>query len=128
MKYGAEQEKELMTEIWSPYIKDDPYNFVKFIFPWGQKDTPLEDFEGPRKWQEEILKKIIATVTRNIPRAKKSRGGISIIFIGASYKFLLIGEPLNVATMRRSSNRHLLFLFLISLINYQTAHLFRCCI
>jgi len=34
------------------------------------------------------LKKIIATVTRNIPRAIKSRGGTSIIFIGASYKFV----------------------------------------
>ena len=50
MKYGAEAEKELMTEIWSLGIKDDPLNFVKFVFPWGQKDTPLEHFSGPRKW------------------------------------------------------------------------------
>jgi hypothetical protein len=56
MKYGAEQEKALMTEIWSMNVKDDPYNFVKFIFPWGEKDTPLEEFTGPRKWQEKILR------------------------------------------------------------------------
>ena len=51
MKYGAEQEKELMTELWSMNIKDSPLNFVKYVFPWGMKDTPLEHFKGPRKWQ-----------------------------------------------------------------------------
>ncbi len=65
MKYGAEQEQALMTEIWSPYIKDDPYNFVKFIFPWGQEDTPLAEFTGPRKWQEKILKKMTTHIARN---------------------------------------------------------------
>ena len=56
MKYGAEAEQQLMTEVWSPQVADDPYNFVMFIFPWGQKDTPLEDFTGPREWQKKILK------------------------------------------------------------------------
>ena len=55
MKYGVKLEKELMTELWSGPIKDNPVNFVKYVFPWGQKDTPLEDFKGPRKWQEKIL-------------------------------------------------------------------------
>ena len=44
MKYKPEEEKLLMTELWSPVIKDNPLNFVKFAFPWGMKDTPLEDF------------------------------------------------------------------------------------
>lgn len=65
MKYGAEAEKELMTEIWSINIKDDPYNFVKFIFPWGQEGTPLEEFDGPRKWQEKILRDISIHIQRN---------------------------------------------------------------
>ena len=65
MKYGAEQEKALMTEIWSMNVKDDPYNFVKFIFPWGEKDTPLEEFTGPRKWQEKILRDISINIQRN---------------------------------------------------------------
>ena len=29
MKYGVKQEKELMTELWSGQIKDNPVNFVK---------------------------------------------------------------------------------------------------
>ena len=47
MKYGVKLEKELMTELWSGPIKDNPVNFVKYVFPWGRKDTPLEDFKGP---------------------------------------------------------------------------------
>jgi hypothetical protein len=70
MKYGAEQEKALMTEIWSMNVKDDPYNFVKFIFPWGEKDTPLEEFTGPRKWQEKILRDISINIQRNNGKAK----------------------------------------------------------
>ncbi|MGB0593303.1 MAG: hypothetical protein ACPGIF_03495 [Flavobacteriales bacterium] len=65
MKYSADQETKLMTEMWSMNIKDDPYNFVKFTFPWGVKDTPLEDFEGPRKWQEKILREITTHIQRN---------------------------------------------------------------
>ena len=65
MKYPIKQEKELMTSIWSMNIKDDPLNFVRFVFPWGQKDTPLEHFEGPRKWQEKILREISTHIQRN---------------------------------------------------------------
>ena len=65
MKYGAEQEKELMTELWSMNIKDSPLNFVKYVFPWGMKDTPLEHFKGPRKWQEKILREISIHIQRN---------------------------------------------------------------
>ena len=65
MKYSADQETKLMTEMWSMNIKDDPYNFVKFTFPWGVKDTPLEDFKGPRKWQEKILREITTHIQRN---------------------------------------------------------------
>jgi len=65
MKYSAEQEKELMLEIWSMNVKDDPLNFVKFIFPWGQEGTPLEDFTGPREWQENILREITMHIQRN---------------------------------------------------------------
>ena len=41
MKYKPEHEKELMTSIWSMNVKDDPLNFVRFVFPWGEKDTCL---------------------------------------------------------------------------------------
>ena len=65
MKYSPQEEKELMTSLWSLNIKDDPLNFVRFVFPWGQKDTPLEHFEGPRKWQEKILRDIAIHIQRN---------------------------------------------------------------
>ena len=65
MKYGVKQEQELMAEIWSMPIKNDPYNFVKFIFPWGEEGTPLEEFTGPRKWQEKILRDISTHIQRN---------------------------------------------------------------
>ena len=64
MKYIVKEEKELMSAIWSLNIKDDPYNFVKFVFPWGQ-NTPLEHFDGPRKWQEKILREISIHIQRN---------------------------------------------------------------
>ena len=65
MKYTPEQEEELMTEVWSLNIKDNPLNFVKYIFPWGQEGTPLEDFTGPRKWQEKVLIEIGNHIAKN---------------------------------------------------------------
>ena len=44
-----------MSRLWSPAIKDDPLAFVLLTFPWGEKGTPLEHFQGPRKWQREVL-------------------------------------------------------------------------
>ena len=56
MKYGVEAEKELMTELWSMNIKDDPLNFVKFVFEWGKKGTPsktlLAQESGKKKFCE----------------------------------------------------------------------------
>ena len=51
MKYKPEEEKLLMTELWSPVVKDNPLNFVKFAFPWGMKDTPPD-----RDWETGGLK------------------------------------------------------------------------
>jgi hypothetical protein len=56
--YKPEDEQELMARLWSPVLKDNPLAFVKYVFPWGVKGTPLEHFSGPRKWQREILQDI----------------------------------------------------------------------
>ncbi len=53
--YKPQEEQELMSLIWSERIKDDPLAFVMYVFPWGEKGTPLERFRGPRKWQREVL-------------------------------------------------------------------------
>lgn len=57
-----------MTEIWSPEIRDDLYNFVMFVFPWGKVGTPLEKFSGPRKWQKEELDRITAHIKHQTAR------------------------------------------------------------
>jgi hypothetical protein len=63
--YSADEEMMLMGQLWSPMIKDDPESFVLFAFPWGQKNTPLEKFKGPRKWQREVLRDITAHLKAN---------------------------------------------------------------
>lgn len=39
-------------------LTHDPLAFVYFAYPWGEPGTPLEDMEGPDKWQIQILKDI----------------------------------------------------------------------
>jgi len=64
-KYSAEDEQELMARLWIPAIKDNPLAFVMFAFPWGVKGTPLENFQGPRKWQREVLLDIAEHIKLN---------------------------------------------------------------
>ena len=64
-KYNAQQEQEIMTRLWSPAIADDPEKFVLFVFPWGEKGTPLEHFTGPRRWQREVLRDIKEHIDNN---------------------------------------------------------------
>jgi hypothetical protein len=65
IQYSAEDEMALMSRLWSPRIKDDPLAFVLLTFPWGQKGTPLEQFEGPRKWQREVLRDLADHIKQN---------------------------------------------------------------
>ena len=54
-----------MTRLWSPAIKDDPEAFVLFAFPWGQENTPLAKYDGPRMWQRQVLRDIKAHIQDN---------------------------------------------------------------
>ena len=63
--YKPEDEQELMAILWSPALKDNPLAFVKYVFPWGVKNTPLEHFSGPRKWQREVLQDITNHIAEN---------------------------------------------------------------
>ena len=47
-----------MTRLWSPKLANDPEAFVYFSFPWGQPNTPLAKFKGPRAWQRKVLREI----------------------------------------------------------------------
>lgn len=37
---------------------NDMEAYVRLAFPWGEKDGPLEDFEGPDKWQLDQMRDI----------------------------------------------------------------------
>ena len=63
--YKPEDEQELMATLWTPAIADDPEAFVLFAFPWGQENTPLQNFKGPRKWQREVLREITQHIKNN---------------------------------------------------------------
>jgi hypothetical protein len=63
--YTSAEEQTLMTRLWSPAIANDPEAFVLFAFPWGQPNTPLAKFSGPRKWQREILRDISKHIKAN---------------------------------------------------------------
>jgi hypothetical protein len=53
--YDANGEMQLMARLWSREIRDDPRNFVRYAYPWGQPNTPLADIKGPRNWQDRIM-------------------------------------------------------------------------
>jgi hypothetical protein len=63
--YKPEDEQRLMSILWNTTLRDNPLAFVKYLFPWGVKDTPLEHFSGPRKWQREVLQDITDHIEAN---------------------------------------------------------------
>lgn len=63
--YSPGEEQALMTRLWGPQIKDDPEAFVLLAFPWGQANTPLERFDGPRKWQRRVLRMLRDHIAAN---------------------------------------------------------------
>jgi len=67
MQYDAASEQELMTRLWSPAVKDDPFNFVLYAFPWGKPGTPLAHAKGPRRWQREVLQELTDHIKSNKP-------------------------------------------------------------
>ena len=67
IQYSPEEEQQLMAQLWSPMIADDPYSFVMFAFPWGVAGTPLAKFQGPRRWQRRVLRRM----SRHIQEGKQ---------------------------------------------------------
>lgn len=43
-----------------------PYEFVKYAYPWGEKESKLEHFDGPDGWQTEVLQEIGVQVRNNM--------------------------------------------------------------
>ena len=63
--YSPQDEQLLMSKLWSTQLTNDPLAFTMFVFPWGQKGTPLERFHGPRKWQREVLQTLRDHIAKN---------------------------------------------------------------
>lgn len=64
-RFDAEGEMRIMSRLWAADVKDDPFAFVMIAFPWGKQGTPLEHYEGPRKWQRQVLKDIALHIKQN---------------------------------------------------------------
>jgi hypothetical protein len=62
-------DESLMSDLWCEDIADNPMAFVRYAFPWGERNTPLEHFDGPRVWQCEILLDIRRHIAENKNRA-----------------------------------------------------------
>ena len=80
--YDAKSEQSLMVDLWSPEIADDPRNFVRYAYPWGQPNTPLADQDGPRNWQDAILKDMAGYI-RSAKRAKSLTGALPDMYRAA---------------------------------------------
>jgi hypothetical protein len=68
VKHSPQDEKQLISFLHSPEIKDNLYNFVMAAYPWGKPGTPLEHQKGPRDWQKQDLLDISAHIQRNKDR------------------------------------------------------------
>lgn len=78
----AAAEQALMTEIWDPAIADDLDQFVRFIFPWGKPNTPLEKFKEPRSWQRDELQAITQHIRDN--KFRVENGQLPLIYRSAT--------------------------------------------
>jgi len=68
---------ELIIEL--AQFTNDPYGFVMFNYPWGEKDSELADSAGPEPWQKDILKDLgkgLITISTAILLATTSGHGI----------------------------------------------------
>jgi hypothetical protein len=77
----SKQEQELIEKILT--FKYDPEGFVRYVFPWGEKGTPLEKFDGPRSWQLREFRNIREKMLLN---REKIKVGLtpSVIYLAVS--------------------------------------------
>lgn len=95
MKLNPNDEKQLMAQLWSEELADDPYAFVVFCYPWLKKGTPLEFHEGPRTWQKEELLNIKRHMQENRQRVRN--GETPIVYKSATVSGRGVGKSALVA-------------------------------
>jgi hypothetical protein len=54
----------------------DPLGFVRYVFPWGEEQTPLAQYKGPDTWQAELLNYVGTELrtSKKVVRAAVSSG------------------------------------------------------
>jgi len=55
----------------------DPLGFVLFVFPWGEKGTPLAAFDGPDDWQRDFLHKLGQLIRAGFPAEQAIRMAVT---------------------------------------------------
>lgn len=81
-KYDSHGEQQLMMDLWTPELANDPRAFVRYAYPWGRPGTPLEHLSGPRNWQDRILKDM-AQYLHNARIKKEMTGELAAMFKAA---------------------------------------------
>lgn len=69
--YRPEDTKRILETLLHPDIKDNPYAYVMYAFPWGQKHTPLANHKGPREWQKRELLAMAEHIALNKERVAR---------------------------------------------------------
>ncbi len=56
-RFETKEDAEIFAD-WVMGFFDEPYEWVLACYPWGRLGHPLEDYDGPDKWQTRVLKGI----------------------------------------------------------------------
>lgn len=70
---SAAQNMQIMARMWDYRIKDDPFKWVMYAFPWEQPKTPLARHKGPRVWQADELKRMGDFINQNHHRISQGK-------------------------------------------------------
>lgn len=98
-QFKPKDEELLMSHLWSDDIKNNPYKFVMFAYPWGKEGTPLAKFKGPRTWQIDVLLEIADHIESN--KIRMARGLMPVTYKGATASGRGIGKSVLVAWLNQ---------------------------
>lgn len=70
--------KRILETILHPDMVENPLAYVIYAFPWGKKNTPLANRDGPNTWQREELIKVGEHIKEN--KARIARGDKPLIY------------------------------------------------
>jgi hypothetical protein len=66
MRGSPQHEAEIMAQILA--LRDDPYQFVHYAYPWRRPGTAFENYKAPRRWQLDDFLKLTDHVQEQVFR------------------------------------------------------------